>query len=60
LTHLAEHYGFEAYDLTVYAGWTFKTGLGRMGMSSGQLDTYLHLKWRRYYPKLLKPIDSVA
>ena len=50
LTHLVENYGFDAYDLTVYAGWTFKTGIGQ----TGQLDTYLHLDWRRYFPKLLR------
>jgi len=52
LTHLVELYGFDPYDLTVYAGWTFKTGVGQ----SGQLDTYLHLDWRRYFSKLLKEI----
>lgn len=54
LTHLVEEYGFDAYDLTVYAGWTFKTIFKG---SAGQLDTYLHLDWRKYYEKLLKPIN---
>jgi hypothetical protein len=60
ITHLAEIYDFDPYDLTVYAGWTFKTGFERIGMSSGQLDSYLHFAWRRYYPKLLKPIAMLA
>lgn len=50
LTHLRQEYGFDAMELTIYAGWTFKTGV----QSSGQLDTYLHLDWRGYFPKLLK------
>ena len=54
LTHLVENYGFDAYDLTVYAGWTFRTTFGQ----SGQLDTYLHLDWRKYFPKLLRPLIS--
>jgi hypothetical protein len=57
LTHLVQDYGFDAYDLTVYAGWTFKTTFKG---SAGQLDTYLHLDWRKYYQKLLKPIKSLA
>jgi len=58
LTHLVTEYNFDAFDLTSFAGWTFKTGLSRTGQgaASGQLDTYLHLAWRRYYPKLLKEI----
>lgn len=52
LTHLVEIFGFDPYDLCVYSGWTFKHGIS----GSGQLDTYLHLDWRRYFPKLLKPM----
>lgn len=52
ITHLAEHYDFDAYDLCVYAGWSFKSAFG----SVGQLDTYLHIGWRRAFKKLLKPL----
>lgn len=52
ITHLAEHYGFDGYDLCVYAGWSFKTGVSAVG----QLDAYLHLGWRKYIRKLLKPL----
>ena len=60
ITHLVTMYNFDAFDLIAYTGWTFKTGLGMTGMggASGQLDTYLHLAWRRYYPKLLKHINA--
>lgn len=54
ITHLVSHYGFDPFDITAYSGWTFRTTFGGMGMGSGQLDTYLHLAWRRYFPKLMK------
>lgn len=56
ISHLVEHYGFDPYDITAYSGWTFKTTFGGMGMGSGQLDTYAHIAWRKYFPKLLKKI----
>ena len=49
-----------ARDVTAYAGWTYSTGFGGMGVASSQLDTYLHLSWQRYYPKLLKSLDQVS
>jgi len=51
LTHLADIYGFDSYDLTLVSGWTFKTSL----MTGAPIDSYLHLDWRRYLPKLLVP-----
>jgi len=51
LTHLADLYGFDDFDLTLISGWKFSTGL-RMG---SPVDSYLHLDWRRYFPKLLVP-----
>ena len=56
ITHLVEVYDFDPYDITAYAGWTFRTGFGQLGFTTGKLDTYLHLAWKRYFPKLLKPI----
>ena len=58
ITHLADFYNFDPYEVVVYAGWTFKTGLNMMGLPSGQLDTYLHLAWKRYFPKLLRPLKT--
>lgn len=53
LTHLAAHYGFNQIELVIYAGWTFG---GAFGQTGSMLDTYLHLDWRKYFPKLLKPL----
>ena len=59
ITHLVNAYGFEPYDLTAIAGWTYRTGLGHMGLGSGKLDAYLHLAWKHYFPKLLKPMHNL-
>lgn len=56
ISHLVEHYAFDPYDITAYSGWTFKTTFSGMGMGSGQLDTYAHIAWRKFFPKLLKKI----
>lgn len=57
LTHLAEIYGFDGYELSLVAGWSFRTGFSMMGMAaSSNLDTYLHLTWRKSFSKLLKPL----
>jgi hypothetical protein len=56
ITYLVMQYGFEPYALTAIARWTYRTGLGHMGLGSGQLDAYLYLAWKHYFPKLLKPI----
>jgi len=50
LSHLADIYGFDGYDLTLVSGWTFKTGL-KMG---SPVDSYLHMDWRHYMPKRKK------
>jgi len=55
LTHLVEYFGFDPYDLTIYAGWKFGTGLKG---SSGPIDVYLHLDWRRYFGKLLRKVSG--
>lgn len=55
ITHLIEYYGFDPYEVTIYAGWTIKTTAGAMGISAGSpIDIYTHLTWRRYFPKLLR------
>lgn len=50
ITELIEVYGFNAFEVAVYSGWTMRTSLG-MG---GQFDRYAHLDWQSYFPKLLK------
>ena len=54
ITHLVEYYGFSGVELTVYAGWSFKTSVG-----VPMMDRYAHLSWRTYLPKLLKPLPRV-
>lgn len=43
-TELVERYRFDAFDLSIYLGWTLPGVMGR----------YLSLDWGRYFPKLLK------
>lgn len=47
ITHLINDYGFTAEETILYSGWSFK----KIG---GQMDSYAHLNWRLYFPKLLK------
>lgn len=47
-TELVEVYGFDVWEICQFCGWSLKT-LGPQHMSR-----YLHLQWRRYFPKLLK------
>lgn len=57
LNHLVTEYQFDPYDLTIYAGWSMKHSFGAAGTPvSPQLDVYMHNAWRRYFPKLLKPL----
>jgi hypothetical protein len=57
LTHLVTEYAFDGHEVTAVAGWTQQTGFNRAGIqSSPQLDVYLHVQWRNYFSKLLKPI----
>jgi len=51
LTHLSDFYGLSAEAIITYAGWTFSSRY-----RSGQLDTYVHLDWGKYFPKLLKKL----
>ncbi len=47
---LIEYYGFDGFDLSVYGGWTLRSMVG-VGSS---MERYAHLRWRKYFPKLLK------
>ena len=59
LSHLCEYYNFDGLDLSNYGGWSVKTGMGMTGMTvSSNLDFYIHMAWRRYFPKLLRPIEQ--
>lgn len=57
--HLITEYGFESFDLMPYLGWSAKTTMGTSGQASGQLDTYSHLSWRKYFLKLCVPITHL-
>jgi hypothetical protein len=48
-TELIEVYDFDGIELSVYGGWTLRSMLG-IGSS---LSRYTHLRWRKYFPKLL-------
>jgi len=48
-TELVEYYGFNAFELATYCGWTYRTVTGM-----GSVDRYLSLSWQSYFPKLLK------
>jgi len=55
-THLLTYYNFDGWDLCAYMGWAFRSLYGKMNMPIGKSDIYVHLSWKRYFPKLLKPI----
>ena len=60
LSHLMEYYQFDAVQLSNYSGWTIKTAFGKQGMNaSSNIDFYIHLAWRQYFRKLLRPIDQL-
>lgn len=49
-SELIEVYGFDGVDLSIYGGWTLKSMIG----VGSAMERYVHLQWRRYFPKLLK------
>jgi integrase len=53
LTHLVDLYGFSEMELIIYAGWTYSAAFGGR---AAMLDVYIHLDWRKYFPKLLREI----
>jgi len=59
LKHLAKLYGFDPYDLAALAGTNLKKNLILGEQSVGNIETLLKLAWRRYFPKLLKPINEL-
>lgn len=61
ISHLIEYYDFDPVELTTYAGWTVRSTFGQMGIAaSPNIDHYAHLRWRKYFPKLLKPIADIT
>ena len=54
IAHLVEEYGFDQYDLMAYLGMQIRTSPKLTELDI--IDTSPDLAWRRYFPKLLKPI----
>lgn len=59
ISHLAEYYDFDAFDLVSFAGWSYRGAFGSR-QSVGQLDTYLHPSLRHYFVKLCKPLHEIT
>jgi integrase len=61
ITHLAEKYQFDPYDLSAYAGWSLQHGFAATGgvPVSPKIDVYMHSAWQKYLSKLLKPIQDI-
>jgi len=58
ISHLIEYYSMDPYEITSYTGWTIRSTFGQLGIAaSPNIDAYAHLRWRQYFPKLLKSID---
>lgn len=58
ISHLIEYYGLDAYQITSYVGWKISSTFAQMGITaSPNIDAYAHLRWRQYFPRLLKSID---
>lgn len=51
-TELLEVYDFDGIELSIYGGWTLRSMAG-IGSS---MSRYIHLKWKKYFPKLLQEI----
>jgi hypothetical protein len=59
ISHLISYYNLDPYEVTTYSGWTIKSTFGMLGiMASPNIDVYAHLQWRRYLPRLLKPLPT--
>jgi len=49
-TELIDFCGLDGFDLSIYGGWT----LVNIGHISSATSRYVHLQWRKYFPKILK------
>lgn len=52
-SELVEYYGFDAFDLALFGGWSMNSATSRAGVSSA-MARYLSLRWQGYFGKLLK------
>jgi len=61
LEHLAKLYDFNHFDLEAVSGINVKKKLLLVeNADEKRIETLLHSAWRRYFPKLLKPINDLA
>jgi len=54
IAHLVEKYGFDQYDLMAYMGTQIKTSSKLTELNI--IDISPDSAWKKYFPKLLKPI----
>lgn len=59
LEHLTKLYNFDLFDLATVAGKSIFRNLILVKQSTEKTETQLQLAWRRYFPKLLKPIHAL-
>lgn len=61
ISHLVQDYKFTAPMLSVYTGWSVMTAFqqsGQAGGGSNNMEAYVHLAWKSYFPSLLKPVQN--
>ena len=57
-SHLVNYYDFDSWELCAYMGWSHKSMFTKMAMPVGKTDIYVHIAWKRYFPKLLRPLKT--
>ena len=55
-SHLVWYYDFDTWELCTYMGWSYGSMFTKMAVPTGKSDIYVHLAWKRYFPKLLRPL----
>lgn len=60
ISHLIQYYNFDPYEISTFAGWSFRTAFAGMGIqASPMLDIYAHLSLNRIVAKLLVPLEDL-
>lgn len=59
LEHLAKLYDFDHFDLEAVNGFNVKKNLLLVENTDEKIKTLLQSAWRRYFPKLLRPINDL-
>lgn len=59
ITHFFQYYNMAPEHIPLVTGWSVRSSFEAAGQRvSSNLDSYLHLDWRRYFPCLLVPLKS--